>query len=137
MKNCDILLVHVHYLSPVTINVCYDEIHLQYVFHNLLVHIIISYQSSFVLVTVLYIYILKSYICQELVLPLKSESDTPFVMLAGFFCIDTHHATYKICFDLGNCSKLLNNQNSIRFLDRFSNFAEVICVNFRFATHRH
>ena len=41
-------------LSLVTINVCDSEIYLQYVFYNLLVHILISSQSFYVLVTVLY-----------------------------------------------------------------------------------
>ena len=40
-------------LSLVTINVRYNEIYLQYVFYNLLIHILISYHLSYVLVTVL------------------------------------------------------------------------------------
>ena len=55
MTRCDILLVHVNkLLSPVTINARYNEIYLQYAFYNLLVHILISYHSSYVLVTVVY-----------------------------------------------------------------------------------
>ena len=41
-------------LSPVTVNVHYNEIYLQYVFYNLFIHILISYHLSYVLVTVLY-----------------------------------------------------------------------------------
>ena len=40
-------------LSAMTINVHYNEIYLQHVFHNLLVHILISYRSSYVLATIL------------------------------------------------------------------------------------
>ena len=41
-----------------TINVHNYEIYLQYVFYNLLVHILISYHSSYVLVMVLYNFLL-------------------------------------------------------------------------------
>ena len=41
-------------LSPVTMNVRYDEIYLHYFFYNLLVHIIISNHSFYELVAVLY-----------------------------------------------------------------------------------
>ena len=43
-------------VSPVTINVRYDEIYLLYVYYNLLLNILLSYHSSYVLVTVLYRY---------------------------------------------------------------------------------
>ena len=41
-------------LPPVTINARYNKIYLQYIFYNFLVQILISYHSSYVLVTVLY-----------------------------------------------------------------------------------
>ena len=41
-------------LSPVTINVHSNEIYLQNIYCNLLVHILLSYHSSYVLVTLLY-----------------------------------------------------------------------------------
>ena len=48
-----------------TINVHNDDIYLQYVFYYLLVHIIISYHSSYVLVMVLYMAQLALLKCKE------------------------------------------------------------------------
>ena len=49
----DILLVHMYFHPSVTINARSNEIYLQYVYYNLLAHILFS-TSSYVLVSVLY-----------------------------------------------------------------------------------
>ena len=48
-----ILSFHMYFCSSLTINASYDEIYLQYVYYNLLAHILFS-TSSYVLVSVLY-----------------------------------------------------------------------------------
>ena len=49
----DILLVHMYFHPSVTINARSNEIYLQYVYYNLLAHILFS-TPSYVLVSVLY-----------------------------------------------------------------------------------
>ena len=49
----DILSVHMYFCSSLTTNARYDEIYLQYVYYNLLAHILLS-TLSYVLVLVLY-----------------------------------------------------------------------------------
>ena len=53
MTVSDILLVHMYFHPSLTINARYSEIYLQYVYYNLLAHILFS-TSSYVLVWVLY-----------------------------------------------------------------------------------